>query len=258
MNQIDSGEPTRAATVSNMEIVRDDIVRDEGSREVAREVEFYNFDAISPRPISGMLKVRCRNPVRPKRSFLFSRAPLPSLAMASTPYQEIKDSLQELYVEDQRPWLVGFSGGKDSTMVAALVFDAVLSVTPEQRTKPITILCTDTHHGRISHKRAQRSQRTRSAEVFSLSASNGERAGVRCRFPPHSTFRTRHSPFPARPIQIDTPESFQGWTCTVVERDNRVARATRLRVSATCRHTSEGLLASGDERMEKLIEPVAV
>ena len=64
--------------------------------------------------------------------------------MASTSYQQIKDSLQELYVQDARPWLVGFSGGKDSTMVASVIFDAVLSVPPEQRTKPIIILCTDT------------------------------------------------------------------------------------------------------------------
>ena len=64
--------------------------------------------------------------------------------MASTAYQEIKESLRQLYVEDPRPWLVGFSGGKDSTMVASVIFDAVLSVPPEQRTKPITILCTDT------------------------------------------------------------------------------------------------------------------
>ncbi len=36
-----SGELTREATVSKMEIVRD-----EGGREVQREVEFYNLDAI--------------------------------------------------------------------------------------------------------------------------------------------------------------------------------------------------------------------
>jgi DNA sulfur modification protein DndC len=41
-------------------------------------------------------------------------------------FQEIKDSLRQLYPEDQRPWLVGSSGGKDSTMLASLVFDAVL------------------------------------------------------------------------------------------------------------------------------------
>jgi hypothetical protein len=27
-------------------------------------------------------------------------------------FQEIKASLQELYLQDERPWLVGFSGGK--------------------------------------------------------------------------------------------------------------------------------------------------
>ena len=40
-NIFDSGELTREATVSKMEIVRA-----EGGREVAREVEFYNLDAI--------------------------------------------------------------------------------------------------------------------------------------------------------------------------------------------------------------------
>jgi tRNA(Ile)-lysidine synthase TilS/MesJ len=29
-------------------------------------------------------------------------------------FQDIKDSLRQLYLDDQRPWLVGFSGGKDS------------------------------------------------------------------------------------------------------------------------------------------------
>ncbi len=40
-------------------------------------------------------------------------------------FEEIKASLQQLYQEDERPWLVGFSGGKDSTMLASLIFDAV-------------------------------------------------------------------------------------------------------------------------------------
>lgn len=43
-----------------------------------------------------------------------------------TAYKAIKDQLRELYLEDKRPWLVGFSGGKDSTMLASLIFDAVL------------------------------------------------------------------------------------------------------------------------------------
>lgn len=59
-------------------------------------------------------------------------------------FQEIKSSLQQLYLEDERPWLVGFSGGKDSTMLASLIFDAVLAIPAGQRKKPISVLCTDT------------------------------------------------------------------------------------------------------------------
>ncbi len=64
--------------------------------------------------------------------------------MAATAYQDIKESLRQLYLDDNRPWLVGFSGGKDSTMLASLVFDAALSVPPAERTKPISVVCTDT------------------------------------------------------------------------------------------------------------------
>ena len=59
-------------------------------------------------------------------------------------FQDIKTSLQQLYREDKRPWLVGFSGGKDSTMLASLIFDAVLSIPADERKKPISVLCTDT------------------------------------------------------------------------------------------------------------------
>ncbi len=58
-------------------------------------------------------------------------------------FGEIRDALADLYRQDDRPWLVGFSGGKDSTMVASLVVDAVLAQPVEARKKPVTILCTD-------------------------------------------------------------------------------------------------------------------
>jgi len=66
------------------------------------------------------------------------------MPIAMTTFQEIKVSLRQLYLEDERPWLVGFSGGKDSTMLASLIFDVVLSIPAEQRKKPISVLCTDT------------------------------------------------------------------------------------------------------------------
>lgn len=64
--------------------------------------------------------------------------------MSTSVYQDIRNNLRGLYLEDDRPWLVGFSGGKDSTMLASLVFDAVLSVPAEKQKKPVVILCTDT------------------------------------------------------------------------------------------------------------------
>lgn len=59
-------------------------------------------------------------------------------------FKEILDNLKDQYISDPRPWLVGFSGGKDSTLVAALVFSTILSVPEQQRKKPVTILSTDT------------------------------------------------------------------------------------------------------------------
>lgn len=64
--------------------------------------------------------------------------------MAAANISEIKESLRKLYLADSRPWLVGFSGGKDSTLVAQLIFDAVQDVPLEQRKKEIAVVCTDT------------------------------------------------------------------------------------------------------------------
>ena len=41
--------------------------------------------------------------------------------MAASSYTDVKDSLRHLHLEEPRPWLVGFSGGKDSTMLASVM-----------------------------------------------------------------------------------------------------------------------------------------
>jgi len=36
--------------------------------------------------------------------------------MSVSDFQAIRDSLRQLYLEDPRPWLVGFSGGKSAAL----------------------------------------------------------------------------------------------------------------------------------------------
>ncbi|MGD6810649.1 MAG: DNA phosphorothioation system sulfurtransferase DndC [Candidatus Bathyarchaeia archaeon] len=57
---------------------------------------------------------------------------------------EINQQIQDIYLSDQRPWVIGYSGGKDSTTSIQLIFYAISKLPPEKRTKPIHIISTDT------------------------------------------------------------------------------------------------------------------
>ncbi len=52
--------------------------------------------------------------------------------------------IQEFYLSDDIPWVVGYSGGKDSTAVVQLIWNAISQLDPEQRKKHIYIISTDT------------------------------------------------------------------------------------------------------------------
>ena len=58
--------------------------------------------------------------------------------------QEIYDEIKTLYHSDDRPWILGFSGGKDSTCMAQLVWNAVSQIDEQERTKKIFIIGCDT------------------------------------------------------------------------------------------------------------------
>src|ERR1035437_11851 len=52
---------------------------------------------------------------------------------------------QYLYDDNiSRPWIIGFSGGKDSTMLLQLVWNALRKVEPGILMRPIYIVCNDT------------------------------------------------------------------------------------------------------------------
>ena len=58
--------------------------------------------------------------------------------------QQLVDEIAELYLSDAIPWVVGYSGGKDSTATLQLVWMALERLGPEQRTKPVHVISTDT------------------------------------------------------------------------------------------------------------------
>ena len=55
-----------------------------------------------------------------------------------------KRFVQELYLEDDVPWVVGYSGGKDSTATLQLVWLAIAELDDSQRKKPVHVISTDT------------------------------------------------------------------------------------------------------------------
>ena len=56
----------------------------------------------------------------------------------------LKQEIIDLYLSDEIPWVVGYSGGKDSTAVLQLVWLALTDLPEDQRIKPVYVISTDT------------------------------------------------------------------------------------------------------------------
>ena len=54
-----------------------------------------------------------------------------------------KKALKESYLADGRPWVVAYSGGKDSTLVLQLVYEVLVELGREA-VKPVYIVSSDT------------------------------------------------------------------------------------------------------------------
>lgn len=59
-------------------------------------------------------------------------------------FLEIKKEMELVYCHDQRPWMIGYSGGKDSTLLCQLVFEMLEALPEEKRIKPVYIVTSDT------------------------------------------------------------------------------------------------------------------
>jgi DNA sulfur modification protein DndC len=56
----------------------------------------------------------------------------------------LKAEIQTLYLADAIPWVVGYSGGKDSSATLQLVWLALRDLEPSRRRKPVHVISTDT------------------------------------------------------------------------------------------------------------------
>jgi len=56
----------------------------------------------------------------------------------------LREEIQELYLADDIPWIVGYSGGKDSTATLQLIWGALATIDSEKRKKTVYVVSTDT------------------------------------------------------------------------------------------------------------------
>ena len=59
-------------------------------------------------------------------------------------FKDVIDQMAIVYKHDARPWMIGFSGGKDSTLLCQLTFEMLEQLSPEERTKKVYIVTSDT------------------------------------------------------------------------------------------------------------------
>jgi DNA sulfur modification protein DndC len=57
----------------------------------------------------------------------------------------IRRGLRDEYLQSHsKPWIIGFSGGKDSSLLAHLVVECILSVSPDERKRRVYVVSNDT------------------------------------------------------------------------------------------------------------------
>lgn len=58
--------------------------------------------------------------------------------------EDIHQEIQQVYLQNARPWVIGFSGGKDSTTALQLVWYALKELPPVERKYPVYVISSDT------------------------------------------------------------------------------------------------------------------
>lgn len=70
---------------------------------------------------------------------------MPSIEDLPHRLREVRRAIRDEYLQPhKKPWIVGFSGGKDSTLMLQLVVESILTISRDQRHRPIYVLSNDT------------------------------------------------------------------------------------------------------------------
>jgi DNA sulfur modification protein DndC len=77
-------------------------------------------------------------------SILLEQADASSDGLAGKLREIVNDLRDEYRQPHSVPWIIGFSGGKDSTLLAQLVFEMLLDLPPRERTRTVHIVANDT------------------------------------------------------------------------------------------------------------------
>ena len=56
----------------------------------------------------------------------------------------LSEEIRDLYSSDDVPWIIGYSGGKDSTATLQLIWNAICELPADKRTKTVYVISTDT------------------------------------------------------------------------------------------------------------------
>ena len=59
-------------------------------------------------------------------------------------FEKVLEDMEKVYLHDQRPWMIGYSGGKDSSLLTMLAFEMLQRIPEEKRWKPIYVVSSDT------------------------------------------------------------------------------------------------------------------
>jgi DNA sulfur modification protein DndC len=90
----------------------------------------------SPTQEAATTTIQAQNP--PRRASAFNE-----LGFQAT-IAQLEEEIRSLYIADDVPWIIGYSGGKDSTATLQLVWSAIAGLPPEQRHKTVHVISTDT------------------------------------------------------------------------------------------------------------------